>query len=285
MMKKVPFVSVHGGHSGQFCSHATDSLEEIIKLYIEKQFTWVGITEHTPAISESILYPDEIGAGLTPETLLHRFADYMLECKRLQKKYRHKIQIFAAMEIETYSGYEQFVPYLIARFKPDYIVGSVHFVNDRGFDYSREMNRKTVETVGGRDKLYCLYFDQQYEMIKLLKPAVVGHFDLVRVYDDDYKPRLLKPEIWQRIVRNLKLIKDLDLIMDLNLRSLAKGADEPYISSPILKMAYELEIAVVPGDDSHGLTSVGNFHTEGVSTLNSCGFDTSHWRQPKLLNY
>ncbi len=283
-MKKVPLVSIHGGHSGQFCSHATDSLEEIIQLYIEKQFTWVGITEHTPAISDSILYPDEIAAGLTPETLLNRFADYMQECRRLQKKYHQKIQIFAAMEIETYGGYEQFVSYLIARFKPDYIVGSVHFVNEMGFDYSRKMYKKTVETVGGKDKLYCLYFDQQYEMIRLLKPAVVGHFDLVRVYDNNYKSRLLKPEIWQRIVRNLKLIKDLGLIMDLNLRPLSKGADEPYISCPILKMVRDLEIAVVPGDDSHGLASVGNFFAEGISTLNALGLNTD-WRQPKLLRY
>lgn len=283
-MKKVSFVSIHGGHSGQFCSHASDSLEEIIQLYIEKQCSWVGITEHTPAISKNILYPDEIGAGLTPETLLHRFDRYMRECRRLQKKYHRKIQIFAAMEIETYSGYEQFIPYLIAKFQPDYIVGSVHFVNDMGFDYSPEMNRKTVNTVGGKDQLYCLYFDQQYEMIKLLKPAVVGHFDLVRIYDKEYKSRLLKPAIWKRIVRNLKLIKDLDLILDFNLRALGKGDDEPYISNSILKMAHQLEIAVIPGDDSHGLTSVGNFFAEGVSTLNDLGLSTD-WRKPKLLSY
>ncbi len=283
-MKNIPFVSIHGGHSGQFCSHAADTLEEIIQLYIEKQFSWVGITEHTPTISEDLLYPEQIAAGLTPELLLDRFGEYMLECRRLQNKYRNKIQIFAAMEIETYSGYEQFVPYLIHRFQPDYIIGSVHFVNDMPFDYSPSKYNSTVESVGGRDELYCLYFDQQYKMIKLLKPSVIGHFDLIRIFDNEYKDRLLKPEIIQRIERNLKLIKALDLIMDFNLRSMAKGADEPYISNSILKMAYELEIAVVPGDDSHGLNSVGDFLAEGIEILTNLGFDTN-WRKPKLLRY
>ncbi len=283
-MKNIPFVSIHGGHSGQFCSHAADSLEEIVQLYIEKQFSWVGITEHTPTISEDLLYPEQIAAGLTPELLLDRFGEYMLECRRLQNKYRNKIQIFAAMEIETYSGYEQFVPYLIHRFQPDYIIGSVHFVNDMSFDYSPSKYNSTVESVGGRDELYCLYFDQQYKMIKLLKPSVIGHFDLIRIFDNEYKDRLLKPEIIQRIERNLKLIKALDLIMDFNLRSMAKGADEPYISNSILKMAYELEIAVVPGDDSHGLNSVGDFLAEGIEILTNLGFDTN-WRKPKLLRY
>lgn len=283
-MKKTTFVSVHGGHSGQFCLHASDSLEEIIQLYIKRQFPWVGITEHTPAISEALLYPDQKAAGLTPDFLLEQFAAYMQECRRLQKKYRSKIRIFAAMEIETYSGYEAFIPSLINRFQPDYIVGSVHFVNDMGFDYSQEQYDKTVVAAGGIDQLYCDYFDAQYEMIKRLQPAVVGHFDLIRIFDPGYKQRLVQPEIMARIKRNLQLIRQLDLIMDFNLRSLLKGADEPYISRVILEMALAMGIAVVPGDDSHGLASVGGNMDKGIAILQALGCDTA-WREPRLLHY
>lgn len=283
-MKETTFVSVHGGHSGQFCHHATDSLEEIIQLYIEKQFPWVGITEHSPAISDALLYPDQRAAGLTPDFLFDRFADYMRECRRLQQKYRAEIRIFAAMEIETYSGYEAFIPSLINRFQPDYIVGSVHFVNDMGFDYSQEQYDKTVVAAGGIDQLYCSYFDVQYEMIKLLQPAVIGHFDLIRIFDPGYKQRLLQPEIMARIKRNLQLIRELDLIMDFNLRSLLKGADEPYISRVILEMAVAMGIAVVPGDDSHGLASVGANMDKAIALLRELGCDTN-WREPQLLRY
>jgi histidinol-phosphatase (PHP family) len=283
-MKTTSFVSVHGGHSGQFCHHATDSLEEIIQSYIARQFPWVGITEHSPAISDELLYPDQRAAGLTPEFLFNRFAGYMKECRRLQEKYRSKIRIFAAMEIETYSGYEEFIPSLINRFQPDYIVGSVHFVSDMGFDYSREQYDQTVEAVGGIDQLYCRYFDLQYEMIKLLQPAVVGHFDLIRIFDPGYKERLLRPEIMERIKRNLQLICKLDLIMDFNLRSLLKGADEPYISRVILEMAVEMGISVVPGDDSHGLGSVGANMEKAVAILRELGCNTN-WKEPKLIRY
>jgi histidinol-phosphatase (PHP family) len=283
-MKTTSFVSVHGGHSGQFCHHATDSLEEIIQSYIARQFPWVGITEHSPAISDELLYPDQRAAGLTPEFLFNRFAGYMKECRRLQEKYRSKIRIFAAMEIETYSGYEEFIPSLINRFQPDYIVGSVHFVSDMGFDYSREQYDQTVEAVGGIDQLYCRYFDLQYEMIKLLQPAVVGHFDLIRIFDPGYKERLLRPEIMERIKRNLQLICKLDLIMDFNLRSLLKGADEPYISRVILEMAVEMGISVVPGDDSHGLGSVGANMEKAVANLRELGCNTN-WKEPKLIRY
>jgi histidinol-phosphatase (PHP family) len=283
-MNKKRFVSVHGGHSGQFCTHATDSLEEIIQAYIAKQFLWVGITEHTPPISQELMYADDKEAGLNPELILSRFGNYMSECRRLQEKFSSKIRIFAAMEIETYSGYLEFVPFLIKNFQPDYIVGSVHFVRDIGFDYSKELYGQAVQTVGGEDALYCEYFDRQFEMIKHLKPAVVGHFDLIRIYDPDYKKRLLQPAIMARIKRNLQLIKELDLIMDFNLRSLMKGADEPYISRVILEIALEMGISVVPGDDSHSLDSVGTGMEEGVTILEELGFDTN-WPQPKMLRY
>jgi histidinol-phosphatase (PHP family) len=278
------FVSVHGGHSGQFCDHAIDSLEGIIKRYIELGFSWVGITEHTPAITTQLLDPGQAQAGLTPETLLVKFTAYMKECRRLQDTYKNELTIFAAMEIETYSGYEQFVPFLLDRFQPDYIVGSVHFVDDISIDYSQKTYAQAVKMLGGVDDLYCRYFDLQYEMIQRFRPSVVGHFDLIRIFDGEYKTRIIQPDIVKKIQRNLELIKELDLIMDLNLRSLVKGADEPYISRPILELAREMGISVVPGDDSHGVQSVGGFMSTGIKLLEELGFSTN-WRKPKLYTY
>lgn len=283
-MNTARYVSVHGGHSGQFCNHASDSLEEIIRLYIARGFEWVGITEHTPPPHEQFLYPDEVEASLTPQELDFRFGQYMTECRRLQKKYDGDIDIYVAMEIETYSGYEPHIRGLISRYKPDYIVGSVHFVNDIGFDYSPEQYITAMEACGSIEALYCRYFDQQYDMISTLKPAVVGHFDLIRIFDSNYRAQLLTASVMQRIERNLQCIQELDLILDFNLRSLLKGADEPYVSRVILEKARDMGIAVVPGDDSHGQNSVGAMMDVGISILVDLGF-TTQWQRPKLISY
>lgn len=278
-MADVVKVSVHGGHSGQFCCHAEDLLEEIVEEYIRQGFTWIGITEHAPAINDQWLYPDQKAAALTADILLKQFEDYMKECRRLQKKYASLITISPAIEIETYSGYESFVAYLINKYTPSYLVGSVHFVNDIGFDYSEEYYEDAVRVAGGMDVLYEKYFDLQHDMINKLRPAVIGHFDLIRLYDPDYHARLKKPAIAARVTRNLELIKRCGLILDYNLRALYKGASEPYVTSSILKAARELNIAVVPGDDSHGISSVGNFYEEGVRRLQSHGCSTD-WQLP-----
>ncbi len=279
-MNRPARVSVHGGHSGQFCQHASDPLEHIIKAYIDLKYSWVGISEHTPAINENFLYPEEQEAGLTSEYLYNRFTLYIEECRRLQKKYRDKITIFVGMEIETYSGYEEFVENLLENFRPDYMVGSVHFVDDIPFDYSREQYDRAARVAGDMETLYCRYFDQQYAMLQLFKPAVVGHFDLIRIHDPDYKVRLQQPEIVSRINRNLQFIKQNDLILDYNLRALLKGAIEPYVSKSILDKAAELGIAVVPGDDSHGTSSIGQYIDEAMADLKKAGLSTN-WQRPK----
>lgn len=275
------FVSVHGGHSGQFCHHAKDRLEEIVLKYIEYGYAWVGITEHAPGIRQKFLYPDEQEAGFTPASMEATFADYMVECRRLQKIYKSDITIYAAFEIETYSGYEEFVPRLMEKYKPDYIVGSLHFVDDLGFDYSKAQYIKSAKLLGGLDAMYCRYFDQQYRMLQELKPAVVGHFDLIRIFDEDYKTRLKQKDIWQRIERNLAFIRNENLIMDYNVRSLKKGADEPYISEPILDLCLEMKIAVVPGDDSHGVADIHQHTEKAIQILKSKGFDID-WPRPAL---
>ncbi len=272
-------VSVHGGHSSEFCFHAKDTLEEIIKAYIKRGFSWVGITEHMPFPSEELLYPEEKEAGFDVQETYRRFADYISKCRKLQNKYSSTIKIYVGFETEMFNGFESFIKKLIQKFQPDYIVGSLHHVKDMCFNESKQGYDDTVQAVGGLEALYCEYFDQQYEMIKALKPEVIGHFDIIRIFDPNYQIQLKKPDVQKRIKRNLKLIKKLNLIIDLNLRGLYAGASEPYPSRPILLQALDLGIAVVPGDDSHGVETVGLHVKEGINILQDLGFDIQ-WRRP-----
>ena len=90
-------------------------------------------------------------------------------------------------------------------------------------------------------------------------------------------------EIWQRIERNLGFIADKNLILDFNLRGFDKTAEQ-YPSTPVLKTALALGIAIVPGDDSHGVNSVGRNYQRGIELLTSLGADTN-WRKPALIQY
>lgn len=278
-MKNPMLVSVHGGHSGEFCCHASDSLEAVVLKYIESGFSWVGITEHAPPPEDRFRYADEIEQGLNVNDLFQRFSRYMTECRRLQAVYSDRITVLVGFESESYTGYAKHTRDLVTAFRPDYLLGSVHHVDDRCFDYSKAEYDRAVNAVGGLDNLYSRYFDLQFEMINQLAPDVVAHFDLVRIFDPDYRERIQKPMIWQRIRRNLEAIRDNRLILDFNLRALAKGASEPYICQPILGLAKELGIRIAPGDDSHGTCDIGTFIRQGIDILAKAGIST-HWPMP-----
>jgi len=260
-------LSLHGGHSRNFCNHASGDLEAMIKRYIELGFTHIGICEHIPPYTSFLMYDDEKEAGLSSEIIYTRFESYITKCEEFKKKYQNQIKIFKGFETETYSGYEKYIPELIKKFKPDYIVGSVHHINDIGFDFSPDSYFKAVDSCGNITSFYKMYFDLQYEMLLNIKPQVVGHFDLVRIFDSGYEDHIKDKNIKNKISRNLQVIKDYELIIDYNQRALLKNMKEPYPCKAILDEAVDMGIKIVPGDDSHSNTDVGFKIKEAMDLL------------------
>ena len=145
-------VSIHGGHSGQFCTHARDSLDAIVQAYIAHGYAWVGITEHVPPASENFVYFDEREAGQDAVFLNARFADYFAVGRQLQQKYADQIELLIGCETETYTGSIDHIRQIVATYQPDYLVGSVHHVDDISFDVMQAgMMRQQRSMAGWRD--------------------------------------------------------------------------------------------------------------------------------------
>lgn len=54
----------HHSHSGQFCRHAKDTLEDVVKEAIKQGFTTFGLSEHAPRYREQDLFPEEVSCNL-----------------------------------------------------------------------------------------------------------------------------------------------------------------------------------------------------------------------------
>ena len=54
----------HHSHSGQFCHHAADTLEEVVRTAIKKKMQLFALTEHMPRERDD-LYPEEVIRWLT----------------------------------------------------------------------------------------------------------------------------------------------------------------------------------------------------------------------------
>ena len=56
-------ISLHS-HSGQFCGHAENTLEEVVQTAVSMQMDLYALTEHMPREKED-LYPEEVKASST----------------------------------------------------------------------------------------------------------------------------------------------------------------------------------------------------------------------------
>ncbi|KAJ2374185.1 hypothetical protein GGI05_007333, partial [Coemansia sp. RSA 2603] len=214
-------------HSGQFCKHASGKLEDVVKQAVAHKMLVLGLSEHVPRSRTQDLYPEE--EGLTPADLHTTFADYVAEARRLRAKYAGQIEIMIGAETEYITGDSlEETKMLRLQFDLDYIVGSLHHIDEMALDFSQEGYADIVQRFGGdRTAMFKRYFEQQYELLQALKPEVVGHFDLVRIfhpYDDGVADPLCESDEVRRLaVRNIEYAIGYGAIFEINTRAWKKG--------------------------------------------------------------
>lgn len=229
----------HHSHSGQFCpGHAKDSLEEVIQTAISKKMQVFCLTEHMPRHKEDF-YPEEIEVGQTEDWHESNEAAYWEEAQRLRTKYASQINIIIGFECDWIRPESKdLIDRSLSRFPFEFFVGSIHHMHTVPIDFDRPMYESAREAAGGTDeRLFEDYFDEQLNMLKELKPLVVGHFDLIRLKSDDME-RSFKtwPGVWDRILRNLDFIASYGGMLELNGAALRKGMSEPYPKAEICKV-------------------------------------------------
>ncbi|KLU81960.1 histidinol-phosphatase [Magnaporthiopsis poae ATCC 64411] len=118
------------------------------------------------------------------------------------------------------------------------------------------------------------YYDEQLVMLEMLRPRVVGHFDLIRLLGEDPGRDVSKwsPDVvWSRARRNLAFVARYGGWLECNTSALRKGLEEPYPSRPIAEEWLRLGGKFTFSDDSHGIAQLATNYTRGLDYLESLG--------------
>ncbi|MCJ1387333.1 histidinolphosphatase [Xylographa bjoerkii] len=267
----------HHSHSGQFCLHAKDDLETIVETAISKGMQTLVLTEHMPRDQETDLYPEEIEAGRTTNSLFETFDVYYKEARRLQSSYLLKIEVLVGVETDWIRpSSEQIIGKLLKRYRFDTLVGSVHHVHGVPTDFDRETYERARNISGGTDeKLYADYYDAQLKMLEAVKPPIVGHFDVIRLLSENPNASMRQHDpVWSRILRNLSFISSYGGMLEINSAALRKGMSEPYPQSEICQEFLKMNGDFVLSDDSHGVGQVGFGFKRTVEFVEEIGIKT-----------
>lgn len=251
-------VSLHGGHSGDYCGHATGTLPEILEAAVEAGYHTFGVSEHVARAEDKFIYPEEREKGWTVEKLARDFKQYSDDMPGLIEEFSDRITVLKGFEAEIVptKTYPTIMRKVRQEYKFDYMVGSVHYVNEFLIDGEREWFEDCMYKMGGLENLALAYYESVAQMVRDLRPEVVGHLDLVRKNGHHYGD-LDTPAIRDAVENTLQVIWENGGILDLNTAGYRKGLDSPYPAPWIVEMAAEKDVPFCFGDDSHSPGEVG----------------------------
>ncbi|KAH9990211.1 histidinol phosphate phosphatase H [Russula compacta] len=245
----------HHSHSGQFCKHATGLLEDVIKEALNQGFETYGLTEHSPRYRAGDLYPEE--NGISVESLMTQFEAFLNEAHRLRDYYASSLKLLL---LETHRG------------RIDYIVGSVHHVNEIPIDFDLDTYRRCLDSIPlpahvvdsteanqGHERLGIfldMYFDAQFELLDNFHPEVIGHIDLCRLYTPDLRLHAF-PRAWDKLERNIKFAIAYGALFEVNAAAFRKGWHTAYPGDDVAEFILLHGGRFALSDDSHGPHAVG----------------------------
>jgi histidinol-phosphatase (PHP family) len=233
----------HHSHSGQFCAHARGTLEQVVQAAVRRGFATYGLSEHAPRGSPDDLYPEERDAGLTPADLAVRFDAYVAEAHRLREAYAGQIELLVGLETENISPEDLAqLEGVLAKYgtQIEYVVGSVHHVRGTPIDFDRSTYGRALAAFGtgptAASDFLSAYFDAQYELLLRIRPEVVGHIDLCRLYEPGLRLED-HPEAWAKLERNVRYAIEYGALFELNAAALRKGWPGPYPGKDVIDVS------------------------------------------------
>lgn len=217
------------------CNHATGTVDQYVEKAIEHNIDVFGFACHAP-----MEYETEYRMSF------EEMETYEKDVLRAREKYAGEIHVALGYEVDFLEGY---MDERVLKADVDYLIGSVHFINGWGVDNPESVFEYIRR---GIDDVWFGYFMHVEQMAKSGKFDVVGHIDLIKIFN--YLPQ---SDVRASIENALKAIKQSNMVIEINASGLRKPIGEQYPSRQILEMAYGLEIPITFGSDAHSVDHIG----------------------------
>ena len=232
------------------CNHAEGTIDEYIQSAIASGTKIFGFSDHAP-----MDYDTHYRMSFEQ---MKEYASDVLEAK---KKYANDIEILLGYEVDYLKGH---MDERVLKADVDYLIGSVHFIGDWGFDNPEFIGRYEHEDI---DVIWQKYFDTIEEMADSKLFDIVGHLDLIKVFK--FMPNT---DILKLANRALRAIKNADMVLELNVAGYRKPIGEAYPSLSLLQEAFDLGIPITFASDAHMPEQVSLYDDKIVQMAKDVGY-------------
>ncbi len=248
------------------CNHASGTVEEYVLKAIEQKIDVFGFSDHAP-----------MDFDLKYRMSFQQMQEYRDKVLHVKEKYRDKIEILYAYEVDFLDAH---MDKRVINCDADYLIGSVHFIDEWGFDNPEFIGRYEHENI---DHIWQEYFNLVEKMAESGYFDIVGHLDLIKVFKF-----LPKKPVKDIAIKAMKAIKEADMTIELNSAGYRKPIAQPYPSASLLKLAFKLDIPITFGSDAHKPEQIGLFADEIKKLAKSVGYTkcaTFRNRKRTMVNF
>lgn len=230
-----------------FCD-GKNTPKENVEEALKKGFSILGFSSHS-------LYPHSSDWHMDAED--HK--KYFETIRSLAKEYEGKIKIYVGLEADYIPEFACDFEWAYKDFSPDYLIGSVHYLNNKKGFFT--VDGPLSEVTEGLERLYkndgkkavCEYFDRQRQMLATQKITILGHADLVRLHNAQLK-FFDEGDSWYKkeLKATAKAAARSGVIVEINTGGLARGKiDDVYPSAEFLDYLRQAGVPITFSSDAH----------------------------------
>jgi len=238
---------IHTAMSGD----AKGELAEYVKIACDRGFAEIGVSDH--------FHPEEPEYSMSYEKL----AEYVKSVQLF--KGRTDFSVKLGIELDFIPSLKRKIAEVVKMYPFDYVIGSLHFINDWGFDEPQYiLEYKKWDIV----KLYETYFDLVQQCAKSGFFDIIGHIDAIKIFG--YKP---KADMTNVFLNTVEVLKDSEVCVEVNTSGLRRPCREIYPSKAFLKICFDNEIPITLGSDAHKPQDLGNNFDQALRLIREVGYE------------
>jgi histidinol-phosphatase (PHP family) len=235
-------------------------MERYVETAIASGLTELGFSDH---LFMYWLAPHRRDPELGMAEWEHDF--YIEDVERCRSRYRDDVVIRLSTEADYIPGHEQQLEGILRRYDWDYVIGSVHFIDDWGFDDARYSDGFLRWDI---DALYARYFELVGASAETGLFDTIGHADLVKKFG--HRPRSLdQSEAYATLAARLARA---GVCVEVNTGGLRKPVGEIYPHPDLLRAFCRAGVPVTLGSDAHAPTEVAASLKAAVDLLRATGY-------------
>ena len=257
-------------HTHSLYCDGKSTLEEHVREAEKSELLQLGFSSHSSV-------PFENNFAISEE----RIPEYVGEIDRLQQI--TNITLLKSLECEFVPGISKDFEVWRTTYNLDYVIGGVHLVRPPHgeslwfIDGSKqELYDNGLRDLFGNDikAAVTAFWEQTFEMLETQQLDIIAHFDKIKMHN---RNRFFKEdEKWYKVLADkaIQLIKQHDVIIEINTRGLyKKRCDHFYPSTELLMKARKADIPVIVSTDAHKAEELTLFVPEALAELQRCGYD------------